>query len=131
MLEDYDADVSKVFLEEMVAVVGMERARTCVDEFVADATARCMRVGELLPGWEAGALARTCVEIRDLAETCGAVGLGEALEDIADAVNRNDRARAEALVAQLEEVTSRLGPAMAACLDDIARRWKSGSNKAA
>ena len=109
----------------------MERARACVDEFVADATARCMRVGELVPGWEAGALARTCVEIRDLAETCGAVGLGEALEDIADAVNRNDRARAEALVAQLEEVTSRLGPAMAACLDDIARRWKSGSNKAA
>jgi CheY-like chemotaxis protein/nitrogen-specific signal transduction histidine kinase len=131
LLEDYDADVSKVFLEEMVAVVGMERARACVDEFVADATARCMRVGELVPGWEAGALARTCVEIRDLAETCGATGLGEALEDIADAVSRNDRARAEALVARLEEVTSRLRPAMAACLDDIARRWKSGGSKAA
>ncbi|HME27312.1 MAG TPA: ATP-binding protein [Acetobacteraceae bacterium] len=131
LLEDYDADVSKVFLEEMVAVVGMERARACTDEFVADATARCMRVGELLPGWEAGALVRTCEEIRGLAETCGATGLGEALEDIADAVNRNDRARAEALVARLEEVTSRLGPAMAACLDDIARRWKSGGSKAA
>ena len=58
--EDYDADVSQVFLDEMVAVVGMERARACVAEFVADATARCMRLGELLPGWEAGTIVRNC-----------------------------------------------------------------------
>jgi signal transduction histidine kinase/CheY-like chemotaxis protein len=131
VLEDYDADVSRVFLEEMVAVVGMERARACVGEFVVDATARCSRVGELLPGWEAGAIVRTCTEICGLAETCGAVGLGEALEDIADAVKRNDRSRAEVLVARLEEVTSRLGPAMASCLDDIAQRWKGSGSKAA
>jgi hypothetical protein len=29
---------------------------------------------------------------------------------------------------RLERVTSRLGPAMAACLDDIARRWKGGGD---
>ena len=122
--EDYAADVSQVFLEEMVAVVGMERARACVADFVADATARCMRLGELLPGWEAGAIVRNCEEISGLAETCGAIGLGEVLEEIADAVTRNDRSRAEALVERLEQVTARLGPAMAACLDDIARRWR-------
>jgi signal transduction histidine kinase/CheY-like chemotaxis protein len=129
--EEYAADVSQVFLEEMVAVVGMERARACVDDFIADATARCMRLGELLPGWEANAIVRNCEDISGLAETCGAIGLGEVLEEIADAVTRNDRSRAEVLVDRLERVTSRLGPAMAACLDDIARRWKDGTNKAA
>ena len=129
--EDFAADVSQVFLEEMVAVVGMERARACVTDFVADASARCMRLGELLPGWEASAIVRNCEEISGLAETCGAIGLGEVLEEIADAVTRNDRSRAEVLVERLERVTSRLGPAMAACLDDIARRWKDGGSKAA
>ena len=87
----------------------MDRARACVAEFVADASARCMRLGELLPGWEAGAIVRNCEEISGLAETCGAIGLGEVLEEIADAVTRNDRSRAEALVERLEEVTARLG----------------------
>src|SRR5581483_3814335 len=97
-------------------VVGMERARACIADFVADATSRCMRLGELLPGWEADAIVRNCEEISGLAETCGAVGLGEVLEEIADAVSRSDRSRAEALVERLEKVTARLGPAMAACL---------------
>ena len=130
-VDDYAADVSQVFLEEMVAVVGMERARACVADFVADASARCMRLGELLPGWEASAIVRNCEDISGLAETCGAIGLGEVLEEIADAVTRNDRSRAEVLVERLERVTSRLGPAMAACLDDIARRWTGGGTKAA
>ena len=129
--EDYTADVSQDFLEEMVTVVGMERARACVADFVADATARCMRLGELLPGWEAGAIVRSCEEISGLAETCGAFGLGEVLEEIADAVTRNDRSRAETLVERLEAVTGRLGPAMAAYLDAIERRWGGRSTKAA
>ena len=129
--EDFAGDVSQVFLEEMVAVVGMKRACACVDDFIADATARCMRLGELLPGWEANAIVRNCEDISGLAETCGAIGLGEVLEEIADAVTRNDRWRAEVLVDRLERVTSRLGPAMASCLDDIARRWQGGSTKAA
>ena len=107
--QDYAADVSQVFLEEMVAVVGMDRARACVADFVADASARCMRLGELLPGWEAGAIVRNCEEISGLAETCGAIGLGEVLEEIADAVTRNDRSRAEALVERLEQVTGAAG----------------------
>jgi signal transduction histidine kinase/DNA-binding response OmpR family regulator len=128
---DYAADVSQVFLEEMVAVVGMERARACVSEFVADATARCMRLSELLPGWESGAIVRNCEEISGLAETCGAIGLGEVLEEVADAVTRNDRSRAEALIERLEMVAARLAPAMAACLDEIARKWSGSASKAA
>ena len=127
---DYSADVSQVFLEEMVAVVGVERARACVADFVADASARCMRLGELLPGWESGAIIRNCEEISGLAETCGAIGLGEVLEEIADAVTRNDRSRAESLVERLERVTGRLSPAMSACLDEIAARWNRGSQAA-
>jgi CheY-like chemotaxis protein len=128
---DYTADVSQAFLEEMVAAVGMERARACVVDFVADASARCMRLGELLPGWEANAIVRNCEDISGLAETCGAIGLGEVLEDIADAVTCNDRSRAEGLVDRLEKVTARLGSAMAACLDVIAGHWNRGCTKAA
>jgi signal transduction histidine kinase/CheY-like chemotaxis protein len=130
-IDNYEADVSLVFLEEMVAVVGMERARACVADFAADAIARCMRLGELLPGWEAGAIVRNCEEISGLAETCGAIGLGEVLEDIADAVTRNDRSRAAVLVERLEAVMARLEPALAACLDHIAGRWPTGNSKAA
>ncbi len=128
---EYAADVSQVFLEEMVAVVGIARARACVADFIADASARCMRLGELLPGWEAGTIVRNCEEISGLAETCGAIGLGEVLEEIADAVTRNDRSHAEALVERLEKVTARLGPAMTACLDDIERRWNNRDSRAA
>ena len=108
-------------------MVGMDRARACVADFVADATARCMRLGELLPGWEAGAIVRSCEEISGLAETCGAFGLGEVLEEIADAVTRNDRSRAETLVERLEIGDGAVGPAMAACLDDIDRRWSGAA----
>jgi two-component system, sensor histidine kinase and response regulator len=130
-LDSYEADVSLMFLEEMVAVVGLERARACIADFAADAIARCMRLGELLPGWEAGAIVRNCEEISGLAETCGAIGLGEVLEEIADAVTRDDRSRAEVLVERLEAVTARLEPAMMACLDQIAGRWPTGNSKAA
>jgi CheY-like chemotaxis protein len=129
--QDYAGDISQIFLEEMVAVVGIERARACVVDFVADASARCMHLGELLPGWEAGAIIRSCEEISGLAETCGAIGLGEVLEEIADAVTRNDRSSAEALIERLEKVTARLGPAMAAGLDDLARSSNDRGNKAA
>jgi signal transduction histidine kinase/CheY-like chemotaxis protein len=128
---DCAEDVSQIFLEEMVAVVGIERARACVVDFVADASARCMHLGELLPGWEAGAIIRSCEEISGLAETCGAIGLGEVLEEIADAVTRNDRSSAETLIERLEAVTSRLGPAMAACLDGLARSWSGRGKRAA
>jgi CheY-like chemotaxis protein len=123
---DYVADVSLAFLEEMVAVVGVDRARACVAEFVTEAVPRCRRLSELLPGWEVEAILRSCEEISGMAETCGALALGELLEEIADAASRDDRESAERLIGKLGIVTARLPRAMTACLDDIARRWPRG-----
>ena len=55
----------------------------------------------------------------------------EVLEEIADAVTRNDRSRTETLVERLETVTARLGLAMSTCLDDIDRRWGGRGTRAA
>jgi signal transduction histidine kinase/DNA-binding response OmpR family regulator len=126
----YVGDVSLVYLEEMVAVVGIDRARASVAEFIADATARCRRLGELLPGWEVEAILRCCQAISGRAETCGAFGLGELLEEIADAVTRSDRDTAGTKIARLDAVVARLPTAMSACLDDIDRRWPRGSKAA-
>lgn len=127
---DYTADVSLAYLEEMVAVVGIERARACVAEFIADARARCLRLNELLPGWEVEAILRCCEAISGRAETCGAFALSELLEEIADAASRDDRETVGTLVARLDALVARLPAAMATCLDDIDRRWRRG-NKAA
>jgi len=127
---DYVGDVSLAYLEELVAVVGMERARACVAEFVADATPRCLRLGELLPGWEVEAIVRCCEEVSAKAETCGAFALGELLEEVADAATRGDRDTAGTLIARLDAVSARLPSAMTACLDDIDRRWPRGSKAA-
>jgi signal transduction histidine kinase/CheY-like chemotaxis protein len=126
----YVGDVSLAYLEEMVAVVGIDRARASVAEFIADATARCWRLGELLPGWEVEAILRCCQAISGRAETCGAFGLGELLEEIADAVTRSDRDTAGLKIARLDAVVARLPAAMSACLDDIDRRWPRGSKAA-
>ncbi len=127
---DYASDVSMAYLEEMVAVVGIDRARAGVAEFIADATARCLRLGELLPGWEVEAILRSCEAISGRAETCGAFALGELLEEIADAATRNDRNTAVTLIARLDAVVARLPGAIHACLDDIERRWPRGSKAA-
>ena len=129
-LVDFADDVSLAYLEEMVAVVGIARARAGVAEFLADATARCSRLGELLPGWELDAILRACEAISGRAETCGAFALGELLEEIADAATRNDRETVGTLVARLDAVVARLPAAMTACLDDIDRRWPRGSKAA-
>jgi len=127
---DYAGDVSLAYLDEMVAVVGIDRARAGVAEFIADATARCSRLGELLPGWEVEAILRSCEAISGRAETCGAFALGELLEEIADAATRNDRDTAVTLVARLDGVVARLPAALNACLDDINRRRPRGSKAA-
>jgi signal transduction histidine kinase/DNA-binding response OmpR family regulator len=127
---DYVGDVSMAYLEEMVAVVGLDRTRACVAEFLADASARCPRLGELLPGWEVEAIRRCCEAVSGRAETCGAFALSELLEEIADAATRGDRDTAGTLVERLDALVARLPIAMAACLDDIDRRWPRGSKAA-
>ena len=126
----YVADVSLAYMEEMVAVVGITRARAGVGEFLADAAARCRRLGDLVPGWEVEAILRCCEELSGRSETCGALALGELLEEIADAASRDDRNGVGGLVARLDAVVARLPGAMGACLDDIERRWSRGSRAA-
>ena len=128
--ESYVADVSLAYMEEMVAVVGINRARAGVSEFLTDAAARCRRLCELLPGWEVEAILRCCEELSGRSETCGALALGELLEEIADAATRDDRDAVAAQVARLDAVVARLPGAMYACLDDIERRWSHGSRAA-
>jgi len=128
--ESYVADVSLAYMEEMVAVVGINRARAGVAEFLADAAARCRRLCELLPGWEVEAILRCCEELSGRSETCGALALGELLEEIADAATRDDRDAVASLVARLDAVVERLPGAMYACLDDIDRRWSRGNRAA-
>lgn len=127
---EYASDVSMAYLEEMVAVVGLDRAKVCVAEFVGDATARCRRLSELLPGWEVEAIQRCCETISGSAETCGAFALSELLEEIADAASRDHRDLADTLIARLDDVVARLPGAMAACLDDIERRGRRNSKAA-
>jgi len=126
----YVADVSLAYMEEMVAVVGITRARAGVAEFLADAAARCRHLGELVPGWEVDAILRCCEELSGRSETCGALALGELLEEIADAASRDDRDAVGALVARLDAVVARLPTAMNVCLDDIERRWSRGTRAA-
>jgi signal transduction histidine kinase/CheY-like chemotaxis protein len=127
---DYDADVSVAFVEEMVAVIGLERARACIAEFVVNAGARCRSLEDLLPGWEQRAIIRQCEELATLADTCGAIGLQEIMEELADAVSRDNQTTAEALIGRMRDAAARLPVAMAACLDDVARRW-DGDQKVA
>ena len=128
--DTYVVDVSLAYMEEMVAVVGITRARAGITEFLGDAAARCRRLGELLPGWEVAAILRCCEELSGRSETCGALALGELLEEIADAASRDDRDAVAALVTRLDAVAARLPAAMNACLDDIERRWSRGSRAA-
>ena len=128
---NYEADVSTPFLEEMVAIVGIERARACVAEFIANATARCGRLEELLPGWESQTIIRNCQEVSGMAETCGAMGLSEVLEELADAVSRDDREGAAVLIGRVEAMVCRLPAAMVACLNNVNHRWSSGPRKEA
>lgn len=123
-------DVSPVFLETMVSEIGLDRTKACVYEFLADAATRCLRLHEMLPGWEADAIRRICHEISGVAGTVGAIGLADALMELSDVVARGDRTNAETLVTRIEEMTRQLRPALSSCLQVIAVR-RSGSGRQA
>jgi HPt (histidine-containing phosphotransfer) domain-containing protein len=128
MAEEHVADISPVFVETMVNEIGLERARACIDEFVTDTQSRCLRLHEMLPGWEADAIRRICHEISGVAGTVGAIGLADALTELSDAVARGDRAGAATLVARIETITRQLRPALGSCLQVIAVK-RSGQGR--
>ena len=94
--------VSGPFLDAMVSEIGLGRTRACVQEFLDEAGAKCVRLAELIPGWEAGAVLRLCDDLKGLADLFGAVGFSEAIEDLAVAVESGAREPAAEAMARLE-----------------------------
>lgn len=115
-----EIDIVDAFLACMIEDIGLARTRACLTEFVADATSRCQRLRELLPGWEAESIGRTCHDIAPIAANFGAVTLSDALEELALATRNDAREAAERLVGTIETLTSKLAPTMFARLDVIA-----------
>jgi signal transduction histidine kinase/CheY-like chemotaxis protein len=115
-------DVSDVFLECLVADIGLSRAQTLVEAFGRDAAARNRQLQELLPAWEVGSIARICHDLHGVAATLGAVGLSECLEALADAAERGARDEAGRYAEQLDEIlipTLSILTARLAGMDDL------------
>ena len=119
------------FLECMVSDIGLDRTRACVQEFVADAAARCSRLSELLPGWEAEAIVRLCRDVGGRAVDFGAVGLAQALEELADQVGRDDRDAAAATVRRIEASIAGTAAAMIASLARLSQDGRKDDREAA
>lgn len=107
LTEDGD-EIADPFLEALVAEFGVERARACLGDFVADATTRISRLNELIPGWESEAILRLCHDLSGMAGNFGAVALSEALDELAEAVRRGSRELAEERLLAVENLGLRL-----------------------
>jgi signal transduction histidine kinase/CheY-like chemotaxis protein len=125
------AVVSGPFLEAMVSEIGIERTRACVQEFLDETGAKCVRLAELIPGWEAGAVLRLCDDLKGLADLFGAVGFSEVIEDLAAAVTSGAREPASDAMARLEAGLPALPEAIWACLSRIERRRAERGRRAA
>ncbi len=127
-------DITEVwvgFLECMVSDIGLDRTRACVQEFVADAAARCSRLSELLPGWEAESIVRLCRDVGGRAVDFGAVGLAQALEALAEQVERDDRNAAAVTVRRIEAAIGGTAACMVAALARLARDGTKDDREAA
>ncbi|MBW4092755.1 MAG: response regulator [Proteobacteria bacterium] len=123
--------VSGPFLEAMVSEIGLERTRACVQEFLDEASTKCVRLAELIPGWEAGAVVRLCDDLKGLADLFGAVGFSETLEDLAAAIETGARDAAAEAMARLEAGLPMLPDAIWTCLAGIERRRAERGRRAA
>ena len=123
--------VSGPFLEAMVSEIGLERTRACVHEFLDEAGAKCVRLAELIPGWEAGPVLRLCDDLKGLADLFGAVGFSEAIEDLGAAVQSGAREPAAEAMARLEIGLPVLPEAIWSCLASIERRRTERGRRAA
>ena len=125
------AQVSGPFLEAMVSEIGLERTRACVQEFLDEAGTKCVRLAELIPGWESGAVVRLCDDLKGLADLFGAVGFSETLEDLAAAVETGARETAAEAMTRLEAGLPTLPEAIWTCLAGIERRRAERGRRAA
>ena len=125
------AQVSEPFLEAMVSEIGLERTRACLQEFLDEAASKSMRLAELIPGWEAGAMMRLCDDLKGLADLFGAVGFSETIEELGAATDQGARTEAAQAMARLEEGLPLLPDAMWAGLAAIERRRAERNRRAA
>ncbi|MDE2007703.1 MAG: response regulator, partial [Rhodospirillales bacterium] len=125
------AQVSEPFLEAMVSEIGLERTRACLQEFLDEAASKTVRLGELIPGWESGAMLRLCDDLKGLADLFGAVGFSETIEELGAATEQGARAEAAGAMQQLEEGLPLLPEAMWAALSAIERRRAERDRRAA
>ena len=108
---DYDG-VSAAFLEAVVEDLGELRAKVALDTFIADTNIRLARLGELVLAWEKGSIVRLCDEVSQWAGNFGAIALSETLDELVAAVNREERESAQRQVAEVEQVSAQLAPAL-------------------
>jgi CheY-like chemotaxis protein len=125
------AQVSEAFLDAMASEIGLDRTRACVQEFLDEAGAKCVRLAELIPGWESGPVLRLCEDIKGLADLFGAIGFSEAIEDVGAAVDSGAREAAGEAMARLEAGLPYLPEAMWTSLGTIERRRNGRPRRAA
>ena len=125
------AQVSEAFLDAMASEIGLDRTRACVQEFLDEAGAKCVRLAELIPGWEAGPVLRLCEDIKGLADLFGAIGFSEAIEDVGAAVSSGARQAAGEAMGRLEAGLPYLPEAMWTSLGTIERRRNGRPRRAA
>ena len=125
------AQVSEAFLDAMASEIGLDRTRACVQEFLDEAGAKCVRLAELIPGWESGPVLRLCEDIKGLADLFGAIGFSEAIEDVGAAVGSGAREAAGEAMARLEAGLPYLPEAMWTSLGTIERRRNGRPRRAA
>ena len=115
---DYEG-VSATFLEAVVEDLGELRAKAALDTFIADTNVRLARLGELVLAWEKSSIVRLSYEVSEWAGTFGAIALSEALDELAAAVDREERELAQRQVAEVAQVTAQLAPALRHQFDAI------------
>ena len=116
--QDYQG-VSATFLEAVVEDLGELRAKAALDTFIADTNIRLARLGELVLAWEKSSIVRLSAEVSEWAGTFGAIALSEALDELAAAVDREERELAQRQVAEVAQVTAQLAPALRHQFDAI------------
>ncbi|MGC8476560.1 MAG: response regulator [Acetobacteraceae bacterium] len=125
------AQVSEPFLEAMVAEIGLERTRACVQEFLDEAAGKTLRLAELVAGGETAAVLRICEDLKGLADLFGAVGFSEMIEELGVATDHAATAEATRLMGVLEAGMPPLPDAMWAALGAIERRRAERGRRAA
>jgi signal transduction histidine kinase/DNA-binding response OmpR family regulator len=90
---DSALDIADEYLEALLLEVGVERTRTCVDDFLVDTEAHLPEMERLLRTSECPALGRLAHDLAGVAGTLGAISFGDSLLLLEDAAREADSRR--------------------------------------